>query len=156
RLVCLVYYGSGGGEILPAGLQVVTEAGTAGSGAPDLTAAVAAMGDEVFDFIGLPFNDAASINMMMTEMNDSSGRWSYARQLYGHVYTAKLGTLSELVGAGDMHNQQHITLAGYEKETQSPVDELVASRLAREAVFIRNDPARPTQTGELVGMLPAP
>ncbi|EOY2995208.1 phage tail sheath subtilisin-like domain-containing protein [Shigella flexneri] len=135
---------------------VVTEVGAAGSGAPDLTAAVAAMGDEAFDFIGLPFNDAASINMMMTEMNDSSGRWSYARQLYGHVYTAKLGTLSELVGAGDMHNQQHITLAGYEKETQSPVDELVASRLAREAVFIRNDPARPTQTGELVGMLPAP
>ncbi len=103
------------------------------------------------DFIGLPFNDAASINMMMTEMNDSSGRWSYARQLYGHVYTAKLGTLSELVGAGDMHNQQHITLAGYEKETQSPVDELVASRLAREAVFIRNDPARPTQTGSWWG-----
>ncbi len=32
------------------------------------------MGDEAFDFIGLPFNDAASINMMMTEMNDSSGR----------------------------------------------------------------------------------
>ncbi|EGQ7459308.1 phage tail sheath subtilisin-like domain-containing protein [Escherichia coli] len=154
--VCLNYYGSGGGEILPAGLRVVTEVGAAGSGAPDLTAAVAAMGDEAFDFIGLPFNDAASINMMMTEMNDSSGRWSYARQLYGHVYTAKLGTLSELVGAGDMHNQQHITLAGYEKETQSPVDELVASRLAREAVFIRNDPARPTQTGELVGMLPAP
>ncbi|EPP0148517.1 phage tail sheath subtilisin-like domain-containing protein, partial [Shigella sonnei] len=154
--VCLNYYGSGGGEILPAGLRVVTEVGAAGSGAPDLTAAVAAMGDEAFDFIGLPFNDAASINMMMTEMNDSSGRWSYARQLYGHGYTAKLGTLSELVGAGDMHNQQHITLAGYEKETQSPVDELVASRLAREAVFIRNDPARPTQTGELVGMLPAP
>ncbi|EFP8016373.1 phage tail protein [Shigella flexneri] len=126
--VCLNYYGSGGGEILPAGLRVVTEVGAAGSGAPDLTAAVAAMGDEAFDFIGLPFNDAASINMMMTEMNDSSGRWSYARQLYGHVYTAKLGTLSELV----------------------------ASRLAREAVFIRNDPARPTQTGELVGMLPAP
>ena len=33
----------------------------------------------------------------MTEMNDTSGRWSYARQLYGHVYTAKIGTLSELV-----------------------------------------------------------
>ncbi|UUN73472.1 hypothetical protein A7A12_01295 [Escherichia coli] len=37
----------------------------------------------------------------MTEMNDTSGRWSYARQLYGHVYTAKIGTLSELVGGGD-------------------------------------------------------
>lgn len=42
------------------------------------------------------------------------------------------------------------------KETQTPADELAASRTARAAVFIRNDPARPTQTGELVGMLPAP
>ncbi len=81
----------------------------------------------------------------------TSGRWSYARQLYGHVYTAKIGTLSELVTAGDQFNQQHITLAGYEKETQTPADELAASRTARAAVFIRNDPARPTQTGELVG-----
>ncbi len=37
------------------------------------------------------------------------------------------------------------------KETQTPADELAASRTARAAVFIRNDPARPTQTGELVG-----
>ncbi|MCK0215094.1 phage tail sheath subtilisin-like domain-containing protein, partial [Salmonella enterica] len=50
----------------------------------------------------------------------------------------------------------HITLAGYEKDTQTPADELAASRTARAAVFIRNDPARPTQTGELVDMLPAP
>lgn len=89
-------------------------------------------------------------------MNDTSGRWSYVRQLYGHVYTAKLGTLSELVAAGDLFNLQHITLSGYEKETQTPADELAASRTARAAVFIRNDPARPTQTGELVNMLPAP
>ncbi|TGE92996.1 hypothetical protein DAH50_17940 [Escherichia coli] len=96
------------------------------------------------------------LNGSVTEMNDTSGRWSYARQLYGHVYTAKIGTLSELVTAGDQFNQQHITLAGYEKDTQTPADELAASRTARAAVFIRNDPARPTQTGELVGMLPAP
>lgn len=129
---------------------------TAGTGAPVLTGAVAAMADEPFDYIGLPFNDTASVNTLVTEMNDTSGRWSYARQLYGHVYTAKIGTLSELVTAGDQFNQQHITLAGYEKETQTPADELAASRTARAAVFIRNDPARPTQTGELVGMLPAP
>lgn len=114
------------------------------------------MGDEPFDYIGLPFNDTASVNTMATEMNDSSGRWSYVRQLYGHVYTAKTGTLSELVAAGDQFNLQHITLAGYEKDTQTPADELAASRTARAAVFIRNDPARPTQTGELVDMLPAP
>lgn len=103
-----------------------------------------------------PGGDVYLTPMNMTEMNDTSGRWSYARQLYGHVYTAKIGSLSELVTAGDQFNQQHITLAGYEKETQTPADELAASRTARAAVFIRNDPARPTQTGELVGMLPAP
>lgn len=47
------------------------------------------MADEPFDYIGLPFNDTASVNTLVTEMNDTSGRWSYARQLYGHVYTAK-------------------------------------------------------------------
>ncbi len=154
--VSLNYYGFGGGEVLPAGVQIAVATGTAGTGAPVLTGAVAAMADEPFDYIGLPFSDTASVNTLVTEMNDTSGRWSYARQLYGHVYTAKTGTLSELVTAGDQFNQQHITLAGYEKDTQTPADELAASRTARAAVFIRNDPARPTQTGELVGMLPAP
>lgn len=154
--VTLNYYGFGGGEVLPAGVQIAIAAGAAGSGAPVLTGAVAAMADEPFDYIGLPFSDTASINTLVTEMNDTSGRWSYARQLYGHVYSAKIGTLSELVTAGDQLNQQHITLAGYEKDMQTPADELAASRTARAAVFIRNDPARPTQTGELVDMLPAP
>lgn len=154
--VCLNYHGFGGGEILPAGIKITIATGTAGSGTPELGGCIAAMGDESFDFIGMPFNDIASVNALANEMNDSSGRWSYVRQLYGHVYTAKRGTLSDLVSVGEQLNQQHITLAGYEKDTQTPTDELVASRVAREAVFIRNDPARPTQTGELVGMLPAP
>ncbi|MBJ2564657.1 phage tail sheath subtilisin-like domain-containing protein, partial [Salmonella enterica subsp. enterica serovar Agona] len=117
--VSLNYYGFGGGEVLPAGVQIAVATGTAGTGAPVLTGAVAAMADEPFDYIGLPFNDTASVNTLVTEMNDTSGRWSYARQLYGHVYTAKTGTLSELVTAGDQFNQQHITLAGYEKDTQT-------------------------------------
>ncbi|WAM45974.1 phage tail sheath subtilisin-like domain-containing protein [Edwardsiella piscicida] len=154
--VTVNYYGFGSGEVLPAGVQIAIAAGAKGSGAPVLTGAIAAMADEPFDYIGHPFNDTASLTMLATEMNDTSGRWSYARQLYGHVYTAKIGTLSDLVSAGDQLNQQHITLAGYESDMQAPADELAASRTARGAVFIRNDPARPTQTGELIGMLPAP
>lgn len=113
--VSLNYYGFGGGEVLPAGVQIAVVTGTAGTGAPVLTGAVAAMADEPFDYIGLPFNDTASVNTLVTEMNDTSGRWSYARQLYGHVYTAKTGTLSELVTAGDQFNQQHITWRGTKK-----------------------------------------
>ena len=138
------------------GLSVQIGKMSGGAGDPDLSATIAAMGDEPFDYIGLPFSDSASLQLMATEMNDSSGRWSYIRQLYGHVYTARTGSLSELVAYGDTFNYQHITIAGYEKDVQTPVDELVAYRLARQAVFLRNDPARPTQTGELTGALPAP
>ncbi|WP_318378927.1 phage tail sheath subtilisin-like domain-containing protein [Enterobacter sp.] len=150
------YYGTVGGETTPDGITVAITAMSGGTGAPDLGDAVSSMGDEPFDFIGTPFSDSASLATMALEMNDSTGRWSYARQLYGHVYTAKIGTLSELVAFGDTMNNQHITVAGYEPDVQTSADELVALRTARNAVFIRNDPARPTQTGELTGALPAP
>lgn len=82
------------------------------------------------------------------------------RQVIAKATKAKAGSNTSqdnpVISAADQFNQQHITLAGYEKETQTPADELAASRTARAAVFIRNDPARPTQTGEMVGMLPAP
>lgn len=152
----LNYYGTASGEEIPAGLSIQTGKMSGGAGDTDLSQAIAAMGDEPFDYIGLPFSDANSLQLMSVEMNDSAGRWSYIRQLYGHVYTAKTGSLSELVAFGDSLNNQHITIAGYEEEVQTCVDELVAYRLARDAVFLRIDPARPTQTGELTGALPAP
>lgn len=151
----LNYYGTIGSENMPDGVNVAITAMAGGTGAPDLSGTVAAMGDEPFDFIGTPFSDSVSLATIALEMNDSSGRWSYARQLYGHVYTAKIGTLSDLVAFGDTLNNQHITVAGYETGVQTAADELVALRTARNAVFIRNDPARPTQTGELTGALPA-
>src|SRR5471030_370474 len=152
----LNYYGTPGGEATPDGLNLAIVAPTGGTGAPDLTATVAAMCDEPFDFIGLPYSDSASLVTLALEMNDTSGRWSYIRQLYGHVYTAKIGDLSTLVAFGNTLNNQHTTVAGYEPGVQTAADELVALRTARNAVFIRNDPARPTQTGELTGALPAP
>ncbi|MFK8256864.1 phage tail sheath subtilisin-like domain-containing protein [Erwinia sp. AnSW2-5] len=151
----LNYYGTVGGEDTPDGINVAITAMTGGTGAPALDMSIAAMGDEPFDFIGSPFSDAASLESLKLEMNDGSGRWSYARQLYGHVYTAKKGSLSDLVAFGDTQNNQHITVAGYEVDNQTAGDELAALRTARNAVFIRNDPARPTQTGELTGALPA-
>lgn len=154
--LALNYYGSASGEEIPAGLSIQLGAMTGGAGSPDLTQVIAAMGDEPFDYIGLPFSDANSLQQIALEMNDSAGRWSYMRQLYGHAYTARSGSLSDLVAFGGTLNNQHITVAGYEADIQTPIDELVGYRLARDAVFLRNDPARPTQTGELNGALPAP
>lgn len=153
--LCFNYYGTIGGEETPDGLNIVITQMNGGTGTPDLTPVIAAIGDKLLDFIAFPFNDLSSLATFNHEMDDTTGRWSYARQLYGHAYTAKKGDLSELVEFGDKLNYQHITVAGYEKTIQTGIDELVAMRTARNAVFIRNDPARPTQTGLLNGALPA-
>ena len=89
-------------------------------------------------------------------MDDSAGRWSWAKQLYGHVYTAQRGTLGELVALSTARNDQHATIHGFEALCPDPVWNVAAAYAARTAVFISADPARPTQTGELSGITPAP
>ncbi|EOB5409740.1 phage tail sheath C-terminal domain-containing protein [Yersinia enterocolitica] len=101
-------------------------------------------------------NNVAKLARGNPSMMLGTGRWSWSRQLYGHVYTAKVGDLSDLVAFGATFNDPHLTIAGYETGVQMATDELVAARTARNSVFIRNDPARPTQTGLLNGALPAP
>jgi phage tail sheath gpL-like len=155
-LLQMNYYGAAGGESTPAGLTVAVTAMSGGTAAPSLTAAVAAMGDEEFDFIVSPYSDTATLDLWRTTMNDVSGRWAWNRQIYGHVYSAQRGTFSALQAAGVLRNDQHTTLAGFETLVPNPVWEYAAAYGARNAVYINADPARPTQTGELVGILPAP
>ncbi|MCO7594271.1 MULTISPECIES: phage tail sheath subtilisin-like domain-containing protein [Pseudomonas] len=148
--------GRNGGEFTPAGLTVTVTPMAGGMGTPDVAQALAALGDEPFEFICAPWADAASLDAWQAFMDDSSGRWSWARQLYGHVYSAKRGTLGELVALGDSRNDPHVTVYGFERACPDPVWRQAAAYAARTAVFISADPARPTQTGELTGITPAP
>ncbi|KAB0532671.1 phage tail protein, partial [Pseudomonas palleroniana] len=54
--------GKSNGENTPAGLTTAITAMTGGAGVPDQTAAVAALGDEPFEFIAMPWSDVASLN----------------------------------------------------------------------------------------------
>jgi len=150
------YRGLAGGEALPAGIGATIVAMSGGSGAPTMSTAISAMGDEEFDFIAMPFNDTASLAALATEMGDSAGRWSWSRQIYGHVYGAKRGTLGALVTFGGLLNDQHATIYGPEVAQPTPVWEAAASYTARNAVFIKAHPARPTQSGALDAVMPAP
>lgn len=142
-------------EVTPAGLTIVTTGMTSGVGSPDAAAALAALGDEEFEFIAQPWTDADTLDAWKETMDDSAGRWSWAKQLYGHVYSAKRGTLGELVAAGRLRNDPHVTVHGFERGVPQPVWEVAAAWAARTAVFINADPARPTQTGVLGGIDPA-
>ncbi|MCD5980513.1 phage tail sheath subtilisin-like domain-containing protein [Pseudomonas quasicaspiana] len=144
------------GEVTPTGLSVALAPMSAGAGTPDMAVALAALGDEPFEFITQPWTDTSTLDDWRDVMNDSVGRWSWAKQLYGHVYSAKRGTLGQLVAAGRLRNDPHVSIGGMESSIPQPVWEVAAQFGARTAVFISADPARPTQSGEMAGIDPAP
>lgn len=148
------YRGAMGGEVTPAGVGLTIVALTGGTGSPVLTATIPALGDEPYDFIALPYNDTATLDVLRTEMGDSAGRWSWLRQVYGHVYSAMRGSMAALAAFGAARNDQHTTIWGYEDDCPGPVWEHATAYAVRNAVYLRNDPARPTQTGPLDGLLP--
>ncbi|MCF7545829.1 phage tail sheath subtilisin-like domain-containing protein, partial [Pseudomonas petrae] len=147
--------GKSNGEFTPAGLTVVVAAMASGAGTPDATAALAALGDAAFEFICVPWADTTTLDAWKVAMGDASGRWSWAKQLYGHVYGALRGTLGSLVAAGQLRNDQHATIFGFETGVPQPFWRVAAAAAARQAVFISADASRPTQTGALVGIDPA-
>ena len=148
--------GQSNGEVTPAGLTVAITALAGGAGSPDATAALAALGDAPFEFLCVPWTDTTTLDAWKAAMNDMSGRWSWAKQLYGHVFGAMRGTLGVLVAAGQGRNDQHATIFGFEQGVPQPFWQVAAAAAARQAVFISADASRPTQTGALVGIDPAP
>ncbi|UVM74926.1 phage tail sheath subtilisin-like domain-containing protein [Pseudomonas alvandae] len=148
--------GKSNGEMTPAGLTVVTTAMTGGVGVPDQVDAAAALGDEPFEFICMPWSDTTSLNVWKDTMDDNTGRWSWAKQLFGHVYSAKRGTIGTLVAAGQARNDQHVTIQAVEAGVPQPVWVQAAALAGRTAVFISADASRPTQSGSLPGLDPAP
>jgi len=148
------FQGSAGGEALPAGITLTYAATlSAGTTNPTLTPVITAMGDDEYDFITHPYTDTTSLDAFAAELNDTTGRWSWSRQIYGHCYTALRGTLGTLIAAGGARNDQHHTIAAIDVDCPNPGYEYAAAYCARNAVFINADPARPTQTGALTNIL---
>lgn len=150
------FRGAAGGELLPTGVTLTYSGSgllTGGTTNPVISAAITAMGDDEYDFVIHPYTDSTTLDAFSTEYGDSAGRWSWSRQVYGHCYSALRGTLSALVTAGGLRNDPHHTIAGIDNDCPHPCWEYAAAYGARNAVFIAADPARPTQTGELTGLL---
>lgn len=148
--------GKRGGEVLPAGVSVAVAAGVTGATDPDLTGLGAALGDEEFEVIVAPYTGTTQINALRDMMNDSSGRWAWSRQIYGHVFAALKDSSANLITFGGGRNDQHMTVLGYEAENPTSTAEMAAAFAAQVFASIRADAARPLQTLELRGVLPTP
>lgn len=151
------FRGFAGGESLPTGVALAySGSGFLASGAtnPTLTGTViTAMGDEEYDYVIHPYTDSTSLDAFQTEYNDSTGRWSWSRQVYGHCYTALRGALGALTTAGGLRNDPHHTIAGIDADCPNPSWEYAAAYGGANALGLNVDVARPTQTLPLNGIL---
>jgi phage tail sheath gpL-like len=163
-------HGSLGGEALPTGLAFsytgvpansVTPANmgflTGGTGVPIFTTAISNLGDDLYEYVALPYTDSTSLLAWQIEYGfQSTGRWGWMRQLYGQIYGARRDTYSNLLIWGATQNNGVTTVMEVEPATPSPVWEVTAAYDAEAALALSNDPARPLQTLEFLGVTPAP
>ncbi len=148
----LNYQGTAGGEATPAGLVLTIVPMSTGAGSPDLTDALANLGDQTFDFIVNPYTDTTSLDAVKAFLSDTTGRWSYASQLYGHSLGVLAGTLGQLTTAGEARNDQHASLVGI-YDSPTPAYVWAAAVYGAIAGSLRNDPGRPLQTLTVSGVL---
>lgn len=156
--VRLNYFGVQGGESTPAGITVAIVAMSAGAADPDITGLDAILGDVNYDFIAIPWSTPTQLNAVQTLMSDASGRWSFNRQDYGHVWAAKMD--ADATGATDItfgltRNDRHVTVVSYEPSPPPPW-EVAADYMAGAAPSLRADPLRPLQTLALPELLAPP
>ncbi|MBZ8133227.1 phage tail sheath subtilisin-like domain-containing protein [Afifella sp. IM 167] len=97
------------GNAFAGSATAITQTTTA-TGSPDLSTGLAALGDEPFDFIATPFADATNIGRYTALMSDVSGRWSYLKQIFGHIVTALVDSTGDLTTLGLSLNDRHLTI----------------------------------------------
>jgi phage tail sheath gpL-like len=157
----LNFYGSANGEVLPAGVGATVVAMTGGATDPDLAGVAAALGPVAYDFIAeAGYNESTQLNELQTMMSFTSGRWSYAQQLYGHVWSAYQSTAgfsgSDLLTFGATRNDPHLTVVGYEQACPHATFDIAAANMASFGAGSKAGVSQPEQTLPLVDILAAP
>ncbi|OPY15611.1 MAG: Phage tail sheath protein [Syntrophus sp. PtaB.Bin001] len=138
------YYQS---EKLPTGMTVTITVMTGGTANPDIADAIAAIGDEQYHTIIIPWTDAANLAALYTEMQR---RWGPLVKKEGMAFSAASGTHAALSTLGNSLNDELLCVMGAQASPTTPW-EIAAIVGAIDAY--ESDPARPRQTLTLTGVL---
>ena len=138
------YLGQPGGEFTPAGVTVTITPMAGGTANPDISAGLANLSDQTFDFIVTPYNDTANLDAMKTFLDDAQGRWSWEQMLYGGAFSAFRGTLGECTAFGNGRNDQHMSVIAF-NDSPDPIWVWAAQIGAFSAASLRVDPGLPLQ-----------
>lgn len=136
------------GEATPAGVTHAITAMASGTSNPDMSNLLAALGDEWFNIIALPYTDSNSLTDLEAELAD---RFGPLRMIDGVAFTATADTLSGAGTLGDSRNSPHVSIMAT-NDSPTPVYEYAAAVAAVAAFHGELDPARPFQTLELEGV----
>jgi len=118
-----------------------------GSGVPVFTNAINNLGEKNFEYVALPWTDSTTLNAWELEFGfEDVGRWGWRRQLYGHIFSAKRDTYSNLITFGNTRNSGITSIMGVEQTMPSMVLDVVSAYTAKAQRALINDPARPLQT----------
>ena len=140
----------GGSEKFPTNVSLSVADTVTGSGNPDITNALAAIPDDRFDFILMPYTDDANMDLFDAEL---SNRQDAMVQLEGHGFNAKGGTVGDLSTYGNGRNSQHNTTMDAGLNMYSPEHAWAAAYMGQAARSATNDVALPWQGLQLVGIL---
>ena len=138
-------------DSLPPGVGLTIAAGTAGATDPDITDALDTVTDERFNVIAHPYNDAA---IMATLESELLARWGPTRQLDGVAFTGYRGTAAAATTYGNARNSPYSSVMGISTSPTSIV-EWAGAIAGAVALSAAADPALPFQTLPLRGVLPA-
>nr|DAG47840.1 MAG TPA: tail component [Bacteriophage sp.] len=141
--------GAANGETLPGGIALAFADGATGAGVPDLAGAFAALKEEPFEFIAIPYAEATSWNASKTAMTN---RWAYNVQLYGHVYSIRRGEQADLLDIGETQNDPHLTVFAASVTDPNFACDRLGAIFGQIAQSVKADPARPFQTLTLNGI----
>jgi len=136
-------------EKTPKGVVMTFGVMAGGTTNPDITATMAAIGDEWYNWFAMPFTDTANLVVLETELDS---RWGPMRQIGARAFAAFRGTHAASSTFGNARNNPHVTVMGTNTSPQPPyiwasVNAIIGAK------YLSIDPARPLQRLKLTGIM---
>ena len=138
------------GEFLPSGLTADVVAMSGGTGNPDVTSAIAALGDTWWTDVVFPYTDSANLALIEAEAEARNGPLIMRDMA---LYSAVAATYSGLNTWAGTRNSSNLFVLGL-KAPPHAIEEVAASYAGVASYYTHIDPARPLQTLALPGVNP--
>lgn len=151
----MAYRGITANEVMPTTITYIVTPMAGGTTNPSMATALANLVDKGFDFIACSLTDTASMAAIAALLSDTTGRWSYLSQVYGHCWVAKRGTAGANATFATALNNQHITSIAF-NDSPSPPWKWAAAFTGAAAVCLRADAGAPLQNVPVPGLLAPP